>query len=114
VLYRGVPVGRVLRSELADDARHVEVSLQIDSQFAPLVRTNSVFWNASGASADFGLSGLHLHMDSLESVLAGAIAFATPNPPGPLAEDGAVFGLAQEAKDSWRKWSPEIPLGDAR
>jgi len=114
VLYRGVPVGRVLRSELADDARHVEVSLQIDSQFAALVRTNSVFWNASGASADFGLSGLHLHMDSLESVLAGAIAFATPNQPGPLAEDGAVFGLAQEAKDSWRKWSPEIPLGDAR
>lgn len=113
VLYRGIPVGRVLRSELAGDARHVLVHLQIDSPFAPLVRTNSVFWNASGASADLGLTGLHLHMDSLESVLAGAVEFATPNDPGSLAERGAVFKLAAEAKDAWLRWSPEIPIGES-
>ena len=59
-----------------------------------------------------GLTGLHLHMASLESVLAGAVEFATPNDPGSLAERGAVFKLAAEAKDAWLRWSPEIPIGE--
>jgi len=113
VLYRGFPVGKVLRSSLDSDARHVHVTLQIEPRFVPLVRTNTVFWNASGASADFGLSGLHVHMASLESVLLGGVAFATPNEPGAPADPGAVFKLADEAKDAWHKWAPVIALDEA-
>jgi len=113
VLYRGVSVGKVLRSALDADARNVDVTLQIEPRFVPLVRSNTVFWNASGASADFGLSGLHVHMASLESVLLGAVAFATPNEPGPPADPSAVFRLADEAKGAWHKWAPVIPLSEA-
>ena len=110
ILYRGETVGRVLSHELASDARHILIQLQIDDRYAPLVRNNSVFWNASGATADLGFTGLHLHVSSLESLLEGAIAFATPDPPGPPAKTGALFELAPEGKDKWRKWSPKLPM----
>ena len=78
VLYRGVKVGKVLGHELEDNAQHILLRLQVDARYAPLVRTNSVFWNASGISSDLGLTGLHVHTSSLESMLQGAISFATP------------------------------------
>jgi paraquat-inducible protein B len=110
VLYRGVNVGRVLGHRLEEDARTVRIRLQIDSRYAPLVRSNSVFWNASGIHSDLSLTGLHVDVSSLEALLQGAVAFATPDHPGPQAEPGAQFDLAPKAKDRWRKWAPEIPL----
>jgi paraquat-inducible protein B len=44
------------------------------------VRENPVFWNASGVGVHFGLfSGAEIHTESLKSILAGGIAFATPD-----------------------------------
>ena len=110
ILYRGIAVGRVLSHELEEGSRQVVLRLQIDSHYAPLVRSNSVFWNASGIDSDFGLTGLHVHVASLKSLLSGAIEFATPDPPGHEAEPGTRFKLASKRKDKWTKWSPELPL----
>ena len=110
ILYRGVAVGRVLGHELEEGSQRVVLRLQIDAHYAPLVRSNSVFWNASGIDSDFGLTGLHVHVASLKSLLSGAIEFATPDPPGPEAGDGMRFELASKRKDKWTKWSPEIRL----
>jgi paraquat-inducible protein B len=110
ILYRGVEVGRILGHELEEGSRRVILHLQIDSHYAPLVRRNSVFWNASGIDSDFGLTGLHVHVASLKSLLEGAIAFATPDPPGAEAEPGTRFELASKRKDKWMKWSPDLPL----
>lgn len=79
VSYREIPVGAVLTQELLSDSRHVRIGFNIQPRYASLVRSNSVFWNASGISASLGLKGLEIHTGSFESILAGGIAFATPD-----------------------------------
>ncbi|BFM20041.1 PqiB family protein [Gilvimarinus japonicus] len=111
VFYREIPVGTVTGFELDESARHVNIYLHIDPRYAPLVKTNSVFWNATGINFDFGwLSGATLKTGSVQSVLAGGIAFATPNAPGEDIDDGAIFTLHEAAEQQWQDWSPEIPL----
>ena len=116
VYYREIPVGAVITQELLNDSRHVRVGLNIQRRYATLVRSNSVFWNASGISASLGLSGLEIHTGSIASILAGGIAFATPNSPGHEVKPGSVFQMHDEVKDKWLEWSPMIwrgPPGEA-
>lgn len=111
VLYRGEKVGVVVNYGLRDDGRSVGITIAIARRYAPLVRANSVFWNASGISADLGLSGLHFHAESLQALVAGGIAFATPNEPGARAAAGSVFALHGEAPKHHADWKPRIWLG---
>ena len=111
VLYRGQQVGEVVSHRLHNNARTVGILIQIYEPYNRLVRTNSIFWNSSGISADLGLTGLHLQAESLEGILAGGISFATPDKPGPQAKPGSVFGLEENEKDAWKNWSPSIWLG---
>lgn len=111
VLYKEERVGSVVSTALSNDSRVVRIHLNILSRYANLVRTNSVFWNASGISADLGLTGLHVHAESLESLLAGGVSFATPNNSGARVKDGSVFELHPKAKDDWLKWSPGVGSG---
>lgn len=93
VLYRGVEVGGVQDFRLKPGA--VDIDVTVKPQYAKLVRTNSRFWNVSGANAHFGLfKGLQINIQSLRSLISGGIAFSTPaNPKASLARDGMVFQL---------------------
>lgn len=114
VTYRDIPIGRVYDTALAETADAVLISAAIDPRYAPLVRERTRFWNASGIQADFGLfAGLSLRADSLQSVLTGAIAMATPDRTGPEAPEAAIFELETDPPESWAQWSPAIPLADA-
>ncbi|MDG2336149.1 MAG: MlaD family protein [Myxococcota bacterium] len=110
ILYRGAVVGRVLSHDLDENGRDILLRVQIDSRYATLVRENSVFWNASGIHSDLGFTGLHVQVSSLEALIKGAVAFATPDKPGKAVEAGALFDLAKESKGRWLKWSPLISL----
>ena len=113
VFYREIVVGKVTGYELAATADHVLIYVEIEPRFAPLVRENSVFWNASGIDVHFGLfSGVEIHTESLKSILAGGIAFATPDNDdmGKQAIQNAAFKLYPKVKDEWLKWSPKIML----
>jgi len=111
VLYSGVQVGSVLSVELKKDAASIGVVLGIEPEYAQLVRTNSRFWNASGISADIGLTGIHIHTASLAALVSGAVAFATPEKPGARAAAGSIFKLHDEPKKEWLSWRPHIWLG---
>jgi paraquat-inducible protein B len=111
VSYRGQKVGVVVHHDLSDDGRSVGITLALASQYAPLVRTQSVFWNASGLSADLGLSGLHLHSESLQALLAGGIAFANPPEAGAPAARGSVFALRDSPPKHHEDWKPRIWIG---
>ena len=111
VYYREAPVGQVVGYSLHEDGQSVGVLLEISGRYARLVRTNSVFANASGIDGDLGLSGVHIHMESLKALLSGGIAFATPDDAGPPAANGSVFDLQPAMEDSWAKWKPRIALG---
>ncbi|MCG4454299.1 MlaD family protein [Pseudomonas sp. MMS21-TM103] len=78
VFYKQIQVGRVKSYALAKDQSTVEVKLYIEPAYAALVRKHTRFWNASGISIDASLSGFKLRSESLASIVAGGIAFATP------------------------------------
>jgi paraquat-inducible protein B len=116
VFYREVKVGEVEASRLADDATAVLVRIRVETRYADLVRTDSHFWNAGGFSFKVGLLGAELKNTSLESLVSGGVAFATPEPAdkngqlAPPAEEGAVFKLQTEQDKDWLSWKPKIPI----
>ncbi len=107
VYYRELPVGSVVSHGLSKDGSKVKIHVNIETKYASLVRSNSVFWNASGISADLGLTGLHVHAESLKALLSGGVAFATPPKPGHTVSDGSVFRLHPEVKDDWLEWETD-------
>ncbi|MEO1585100.1 MAG: MlaD family protein [Planctomycetota bacterium] len=111
VLYRNTRVGRVIGVALASNASAVMIDVVIDPAFAPLVRTDSRFWDASGVGVDFGIfRGLSVDAGSIDAVLRGAIAFATPTEPADPAPRGTEFELEPAPESRWLDWSPEISL----
>ncbi len=116
VFYRELPVGAVISKQLDKDSRRVRIGLNIEPRYETLVRSNSVFWNASGISAHLGWHGLEVHTESVGSILRGGVAFATPDPPGDRVKAGSVFLLHEDVKDEWLAWKPLLwrgPPGEA-
>lgn len=116
VFYREFKVGSVETSHLADDSTAVLIRVHINGPYADLVRANTQFWNAGGF--DFKVSlfrGAELKDTSLESLVTGGVAFATPDldPPAPAAPAYKEFILADEAQKEWLKWSPRIAIQPA-
>lgn len=113
VSYREVPVGKVVDFELGPTSDRVLIHVLIEPRYAPLVRSGSRFWNASGIGVDAGLfRGVKVRTESLEALLEGGIAFATPNNPemGGPALPGQTFALFDEPEEIWLQWSPKIVL----
>ncbi|WP_313629701.1 MlaD family protein, partial [Pseudomonas sp.] len=78
VFYKQIQVGQVKSYLLSEDQSTVEIKLYIEPTYAHLVRKHTRFWNASGISIDANLSGVKVRSESLSSIVAGGIAFATP------------------------------------
>jgi paraquat-inducible protein B len=78
IYYRQIQVGQVKSYRLAEDQKTIEVKVHIEPAYANLVRKHTRFWNASGITLSGSLSGLKLRTESLASIAAGGIAFATP------------------------------------
>jgi paraquat-inducible protein B len=113
VLYKGFKVGEVETSKLTDDAKGVLTRLRIYTPYVNLVRTNTVFWDAGGLSLNVSLFGSSKKTSSLESMISGAVAFATPDEPADPAPEGAQFELNAKAQEKWQKWSPAIEIQSA-
>ncbi|WP_269617553.1 intermembrane transport protein PqiB [Zhongshania sp. BJYM1] len=113
VFYRDIPVGEVFGYELSEDATQTLIHINIEPRYESLVRENSEFWNSSGIAVKFGIfSGATIRSKSIESLLEGGIAFATPDG-GELAatvKDGKNFPLHQSLDQRWLEWAPQIPL----
>ena len=113
VYYRDVTVGRIRSLSLALDSTGVLIIAEIDERYAPLVRENSRFWDSSGIGFDFGIfRGLTVQADSIESIVMGGVAFATPSVKrmGERVANGHLFEMEEEADDDWLAWRPEIAI----
>ena len=95
LLYRQVEVGEVIETHLTMDGKNVAIRAVVKKEFQHLVNSNSVFWNASGIRAELSPSP-SVQIESLKSVLAGGIAFATEGIEGPPVDTGTVFALYPE------------------
>jgi paraquat-inducible protein B len=98
VYYRGVQVGEVLGSALAQDAHSVGISIFVRAPHDALVHPETRFWNASGFELRTGAGGFRAKMESVQAVLIGGIGFETreeflKSPPSPR---DAEFQLYQD------------------
>jgi hypothetical protein len=111
ITYRGIPVGHVLSVALAADAATVESRVYIQPQYRDLVRPESKFWPVSGFNLDAGVSGMELQLESIEALMHGGIALATPEAAGDPVSTGHRFAVADKPDDDWLQWSPTIAVG---
>ena len=95
IYYHDIQVGQVLNYELADDHKSLDVDVFVTAPHDQLVRDDSRFWNTSGFDISLGTTGVDVSVESLQSLLAGGIAFDTPtiDRPGEQATAGFVFPL---------------------
>lgn len=117
VLYRQIKVGKVIGVDLSKTADSVDIYININKRFMPLVKSTSKFWNTSGVNVDFGLfSGLDVESESVETLLAGGIAFATPEDEkgktGVKANQNDTFKLYDRVEPKWQAWHPKISIGE--
>ncbi len=103
VLYRQVRVGSVQSYQLAEDGQRVEFGVHIEPAYAGLVNSSSRFWNASGISMSGGLSGIEVRSESLQTLLAGGIAFETPDPRAPQGQRLQRFALHKDREVALRR-----------
>jgi paraquat-inducible protein B len=78
VFSRGIVVGEVIDYKFDGAQPRIPVRLFVKKPYDALVHDGTQFWNASGISVDAGAGGLKVQIESLEAVLAGGIAFETP------------------------------------
>ena len=113
VYFRQMEVGHVTGYELAPDSTCVWIHININEHYAPIVTTNTRFWNVSGVRVNAGLfSGVDIKTESLEAIVAGGIAFATPegDEMGRPVKSGHHYIMYEEADDDWLEWQPAISL----
>jgi hypothetical protein len=64
--------------------------------------------DSSGLNLEFGLGGMSVNMESLQSVIGGSVQLFTPGEYSPPAEAGREFELELEADPSYYNWAPYI------
>lgn len=111
LLYRDMEVGRVTDVALGAFADRIITTIQIDNQFEHLVRKNTVFWNVSGVDVSIGITGAKIKAGTVDSIVRGGIAFATPesSPLEGLAKEKSAFFLYEIAQPEWLEWRTPIP-----
>jgi hypothetical protein len=113
ISYRGVIVGQILSVGLTNDAATVEARAFIQPNYRELIRENTRFWSNSGLDVKIGLGGIELDAETLATIAAGGVAFATPNNPGRRAATGYRFELLDSPRTEWINWQPRIAIGSA-
>ncbi len=95
IYYRSLSVGQVATYSLAADGKSIDIIVFVNAPYDKYVTSRTRFWNASGIDVSAGADGVKVHTESLVAVLAGGVAFDSPEflPPGPPAAADAAFTL---------------------
>jgi len=111
ILYRQIKVGKVIGVDLSTSADQVNIFINIAKRYAPLVNAKSQFWNTSGINIEAGLfSGVNIDSESIETLISGGIAFATPAIEGEPLPMPTSFILHQNIDSDWLEWQPKISI----
>jgi hypothetical protein len=113
VSYRGIKIGTILSVGLASDGNAVEARLHILKPYAQLVRPETQFWSVGGVELQLGIGGLSAKVESLEGLVAGGVAMATPPNAGDVVRTGHRFQLADEPDEKWLEWEPLAVIGSS-
>jgi len=97
IFFRRMQVGQVIATELDRDGKGVSIKVFIRAPFDQYVKSNSIFWHASGIDLTLNTSGVKINTESMVSILLGGISFQTPQDrlEAPSAGSNNVFTLYQ-------------------
>jgi len=111
VYHRQIKIGEVVSKQLNSDSSGVEITLNIYPQYAHIIRTNSIFWPASGFNLNVGITGASLKATSLSSLIKGGINMATSDQQKlqPAADAFTRYKLKKSAEQKWLHWELAIP-----
>ena len=95
VFYRRMQVGQVIATELDRDGKGVTIKVFIRAPFDKYVKTNSIFWHASGVDLTLNTNGVKINTESMLSILLGGISFQAlqDRPDAPPAPSDSAFSL---------------------
>ncbi|MBU0908951.1 MAG: MCE family protein [Proteobacteria bacterium] len=115
VLFRKLQVGEITGFDLDPDGNHVQAQIFIQEKYAHLVKADSVFWKVGGMRIDAGLEGISVATETVTSILAGGVAFASRNleqkPGAPAAEPNATFTVFDSYREATEAISSLKPRG---
>ncbi len=101
ITYNGQHVGEITARHLSAHGQTVELRGKIFSEFRHLVRTNSIFWDASGVKAKVGFVQFSIEAPAILEA-SGQVAFFTPETGGEAVAAETTFLLAAKAPRRWR------------
>lgn len=95
ITYSGFEVGKIEQGRFDPESRMMIYQAFIRAPYEELVTENVAFWDNSGVSVKTGARGFEFRSGSLESIIAGGVAFGLPKDKrrGKRVENGATFQL---------------------
>ncbi|MBN8764899.1 MAG: mammalian cell entry protein [Thiobacillus sp. SCN 64-317] len=101
IYYRRIAVGRVASYQLDAAGKQVRLQVFIDAPYDAFVTTDTRFWNASGVDLSVGADGLKLKTQSVATIVAGGLAFATPAyRQAPAAGENTEFVISRDQAEA--------------
>ncbi len=108
VYFKKMPVGKIYDYRFNKENK-VEIDVVIDKAFARFVKKDSRFWNISGINANINASGVNVEVDSLNSVVQGAVSFDSP-PNSPQAVTNSHYTLYSNLQAAKRGIEVEVTI----
>lgn len=78
IFFKQIKVGEVVSYKWDSKSKKLLLKVFIVQEYAKEVQENTLFYNASGIRAKMDLNGLTIDTESIETIMAGGIAFYTP------------------------------------
>jgi hypothetical protein len=78
VYFRRIEAARSPVSASTIQGKHIDMQIFIKAPYDRFVTADSRFWNASGVDVKLGAEGVQVNTESLTSIVAGGLAFLTP------------------------------------
>ncbi len=79
IYFRRIEAGQVTGFRLDAAGRRLDVQIFVKAPYDRFVTTNSRFWNAGGVDVKIGADGVQVNTESVAAIIAGGIAFQTPD-----------------------------------
>ena len=104
ITYRGIDVGEVEGFALDRSHREVRIYAFVRFPYNHLVHAGTRFWNVAGIDLVAGTQGLQLRVNSWQQLLAGGVAFDTPQGAslGPPTAHHLTFTLYDSREQAMR------------
>lgn len=104
ITLRGIDVGEIEGFSLAPSDHEVRIYAFVRAPYNRLVHSQTRFWNVAAINLDVGSQGVEVRVSSWQQLLAGGVAFDTPDAArsSPPSTQGSRFRLYDSRADAFR------------